>query len=358
MKLIIFCGGSGTRLWPLSRKAFPKQFIQMFDGKSTFQLAIDRIAPAFGIENIIISTTKAYRSYISEQVPELPLTNIIEEPEKRDLAPAVGLNLVHLKKLGYSGPVALLWSDHLMSNVRGFIKSLKTAEKICVKNPKKLVFISEKPRFPNNNLGWIHFGKKDGDGSYQFVGWKYKPEYRICEDMFKSGEWDWNPGYMVEDVDNALSLYETHQPEIYKGLMEIHKAIGTVREAEVTSRVYPKMPKIHHDNAIAEKVKPQDAAVVRSDMGWSDPGTLYALKEALVKHGAENLKMGNVTTMSTTDTMIINEEPGKLVATVGLDGMVVVNTHDVLIVVPKTEILKVTDLVQELTENHKTEKFT
>jgi len=357
MKLIIFCGGSGTRLWPLSRQAFPKQFIKMFNGKSTFQLAIERIAPAFGIENIIISTTRAYRSHITEQLPELPLANIIEEPEKRDLGPAVGLNLIHLKKLGYSGPVALLWADHLMDNVPEFITSLKTAEKICTDDPKKVVLISEKPRFPNNNLGWIHFGEQNPDASYKFIGFKYKPEFAACEEMFESGEWDWNPGYMVYDVDNALGLFKTFVPEVYDSLMQIYEAIGTVREARVISQVYPAIPKIHHDHVIAENLSSSDAVVVRSDMGWSDPGTLYALKEALVKEETKNLEMGIVETLDTSDTLVINEEAGKLVATVGLSGMVVVNTKDVLIVVPKTEILKVTELVNRLAEDAKTKKF-
>ncbi len=345
-------------MWPLSRHTFPKQFIKMFDGKSTFQLAIERIAPAFGLENIIISTTKAYRNYITEQMPELPLGNIIEEPEKRDLGPAVGLNLIHLKKLGYSGPVALLWADHLMDNVPEFINSLKTAEVICTDDPKKVVLISEKPRFPNNNLGWIHFGKKNLGGSYTFVGFKYKPEFTTCEEMFKSGEWDWNPGYMVYDVDHALSLYKTFVPEVYSSLMKIYEAIGTVREASVISEVYPTIPKIHHDHVIPENLSSDDAVVVRSNMGWSDPGTLYALKEALVKKEADNLAMGTVETLDTSDTMIINQEKNKIVTTVGLSGMVIVNTDDVLIVVPKTEILKVTELVNRLASDAKTKKYT
>ncbi len=358
MKLIIFCGGSGTRLWPLSRHSFPKQFIKMFDGKSTFQLAIERVAPVFGIENVIISTTKAYRSYITEQMPQLPITNIIEEPEKRDLGPAVGLNLIHLKKIGYSGPVALLWADHLMDNVDEFINSLKTAEKICTDDPKKVVLISEEPRFPNNNLGWIHFGKKTSSGSHTFVGFKYKPEFAACEEMFASGEWDWNPGYMVYDVDNALSLFETFVPEVYSSLTKIYEAIGTVNEAHVISEVYPAIPKIHHDHVIAENLSSDDAVVVRSNMGWSDPGTLYALKEALVKQESDNLEMGAVSTLTTNDSVVINKEDKKLVATVGLSGMVVVNTPDVLLVVPKTEILKVTDLVNKLAEDTKTKKYT
>ena len=330
----------------------------MFNGKSTFQLAIDRIAPAFGIENIIISTTKQYRRYITDQVPQLPLVNIIEEPEKRDLGPAVGLNLVHLKKLGYSGPVALLWADHLMDNVPQFIKCLKTAEKICVKDSKKVILVSEKPRFPNNSLGWIHFGQKNPGGSYKFVGFKYKPDYAACEKMFESGEWDWNPGYMVYDVDNALGLYKTFVPKMYKDLMKIYDVIGTVRETRVTSEIYSKIPKIHHDHVIPENIHSDDAVVVRSNMGWADPGTLYALKEALVKKESDNLEMGTVTTLDTHDSLVMNEEPNKIVATIGLNGMVVVNTRDVLVVVPKTEILKLSGLVDRLAENPKTEKFT
>jgi mannose-1-phosphate guanylyltransferase len=360
MKLIIFAGGTGTRLWPLSRRALPKQFIRMFNGKSTLELAIDRVAPAFGLENIFVSTNQEYKSFVAEQLPKLPRENIIGEPEKRDLAPAVGLNLIHLKKRGYSGPVALLWADHLMDNEPRFIESLKEAAEICSNDPKKVVFISEKPRFPNNNLGWIHFGKKNADGSYKFVGWKYKPDYDVCENMFESGEWDWNPGYMVEDIDNALDLYEQHAPDIYEKLQVIHDALGTNREASTIAKVYPTMPKIHHDNAIAERINPKDAAVVRCNMGWSDPGTLYALKEALTKHETHNLEMGSgpIKTHDTSDSLVVNEEKGKMVAIVGLSGMVVVNTPDVLIVVPKTEILKVSSLVSTLAEDPKTNKYT
>jgi mannose-1-phosphate guanylyltransferase len=358
MKLIIVAGGTGTRLWPLSRKALPKQFIPMFNGKSTLQLVFARVAPVYGIENILVSTNEAYRKYIIEQLPDLPPRNIIEEPEKRDLGPAVGLNLMHLKKRGYSGPVALLWADHLMDNVPEFIKSLKTAEKICVDDPKKVVLISEQPRFPNNNLGWINFGKQNPGGSYGFVGFKYKPEFATCEKMFASGEWDWNPGYMVYDVDHALGLFKAFAPDVHDGLTKIYEAIGTEHEARVTADVYPTIPKIHHDHVIAEKLSGDDAVVVRSNMGWSDPGTLYALKEALTKIEADNLVTGMTKTIDTTDSLVMNEEPGKLVATVGLSGMVVVNTADVLVIVPKTEILKLSELVNQLAEDPETEKFT
>ena len=330
----------------------------MFDGKSTLQLAIDRLAPTFGLNNIIISTNQGYKKYVAEQLPGLPAANIITEPEKRDVGPAVGLNLMYLKKRGYSGPVALLWSDHLMDNVPRFIESLKTAAKVCTDDPKKVALISEKPRFPNNNLGWIHFGKDNHDGSYGFIGFKYKPEYTACEEMFKSGEWDWNPGYMIVDLDNALSLFKTHTPDIYSGLQTIYDAIDTPDEARVIGEVYPTIPKLHFDYVIAENISPEDAVVVRSDMGWSDPGTLYALKEALVKQEADNFEIGDMIKMlDTSDSLIVNEEHNKIIAAVGLSGMVIINTDDVLLVVPKTEVLRITDMVNGLAEDPKTEKY-
>lgn len=330
----------------------------MFNGKSTLQLAIDRLAPTFGLNNIIISTNQTYKKYVAEQLPGLPAANIICEPEKRDVAPAVGLNLVYLKKRGYSGPVALLWADHLMDNVPQFIKSLQQAEQICQKDPSKVVLISEKPRFPNNNLGWIHFGKKQSGDQYGFIGFKYKPEYKTCEEMFASGEWDWNPGYMIVDVDDALSKFEKYTPDIYKPLMKIHDAIDTPSEAKVIAETYPTIPQLHFDHVIAENIGPEDAIVVRCDMGWSDPGTLYALKEALVKSETANLEIGDlIKTLDTHDSLVVNQEHNKMVAAVGLNGMVVVNTDDALLVVPKSEILKVTDMVNKLVENPETEMF-
>jgi mannose-1-phosphate guanylyltransferase len=122
MKVIVFAGGTGTRLWPLSRRALPKQFIRIFNGKSTLELAIDRLKPAFGIENIIVSTNQEYKDLVAEQIPELPAANIIGEPDRKDLAPAIGFNLIRLKKIGYRGPVAILWADHLMDNARAFYR--------------------------------------------------------------------------------------------------------------------------------------------------------------------------------------------------------------------------------------------
>lgn len=356
MKLIVFAGGTGTRFWPLSRKKQPKHFIKMFKNKSTFQLAVERIEKTFHISNIYISTNQNYIPLVEEQLPHFPVDHIIGEPEKRNVGPAVGYCLVHLRKKGYRGPVAILWADHLVENVDNFIGVLKKGERIVRENPQRLVFIGEPPRYAEPNLGWIHVGKEVEKGQYEFKEWRYKPSLEESMQMFNSKEWYWNPGYFVVDLEFTLCLYRMFVPTIYQLLEDIDEALGTSKEKETIERVYPQMEPFHFDRII-EQIPSRNAVVLPANLGWSDPGTLYAFKEALVESGESNYTRGLTKEWRTTDSLIINEETGKLVATVGLDGMIVINTSEILLVVHKDNVQKVTKLVEELESDRRLEKF-
>jgi len=337
MKLVIFAGGSGTRLWPLSRENSPKQFDKIFGGKSTLELAVERVAPSFGMANIFIQAQEKYKQAIIEQIPGLPRANIIIEPERRNVGPAVCFAMVELKKRDFSGPVAILWADHLMESVAEFIRALKTGEKLIEQNPKRFIFIAEKSRFANNNLGWIKIGEKlgtiDKNDYFILAGFKYRPPIDDCVSMHESENHFWNPGYWITSIDYLLEQYKNLAPEIYR---------------QVINDEYGKTEPLHFDQAIAEKIDFKDALVLTTDMGWSDPGTLYALKEALEVNHGENVIHGKVTHLDTCDSLIYNLEPDKLVATVGLKGMVIVNTPDALIVVPKDEVVKITKLIEQM----------
>ncbi|MFZ2664503.1 MAG: sugar phosphate nucleotidyltransferase, partial [Patescibacteria group bacterium] len=249
---------------------------------------------------------------------------------------------------------AILWADHLVKNEDKFVEVLKKGESLIKKNPNRLIFVGIKPRFANNNFGWIHTGKTIEPGAYKFLEWKYKPEMNKCIEMFKSKEWLWNSGYFIMDLDFALSLYEKLQPVMYKDLQKIEKSIGTKRELNALKKIYPTLEKIHFDNAIAEKISTDQAVVVKADLGeWSDPGTLYALKEALIKKKKDNLVIGNVFSLETKDSLLINEERSKLLTTVGLDGFIIVNTKDVLLVVPKDKVREVSDLIKGIESDSK-----
>lgn len=341
MNIIIFAGGAGTRLWPLSRNNSPKQFGKLKDDQSTLQMALDRVRP-FGLDNIYISTNKNYTHLIEEQVPDVAHHHIFTEPAKRDLAAAVGLTLMRLKHAGESGTVAIIWSDHFMDHPEVFESALREADEILAEDNQQFIFLGETPRFVNHNLGWIHLGNQIDGKRYQFKGWKYRPELDACRDMFKSGEWMWNPGYFVFDIDFCLSLYGQHQPEMYAALEKM------VDDEAYLQDNYDQLPALSFDNAIVEHLAPEQATVLKVALGWSDPGTLYAMKEALVGDGVENYEKGLVLTKNTTDSFIYNEESTKLVTTIGLEGMVVVNTPDAILVCHKDDVPNIKPLLKDI----------
>ncbi|MDP2684567.1 MAG: sugar phosphate nucleotidyltransferase [bacterium] len=343
MKIIIFAGGTGTRLWPLSRKNSPKQFGSILGDKSTLQMVIDRVR-CFGIENVFVSTNEAFVGIVKAQIPELPEKNILSEPAKRDLAAAVGLALLTVRKDGYKGTVAVLWADHLMEREDEFVLALQKGEKLLEENSNRFVFLGERPRYANHNLGWIKLGENVRDDEYNFAEWKYRPELTICEKMFESGEWVWNPGYFIFDIDFVLGLYKKYMPDMYDVLEAMSGNYNLVKEK------YHTLESISFDDAILEKIDVSEAVVLKVNLGWSDPGTLYALKEALEPEMKKNCEQGLVLAHDTKDSFICNEDRDKLVAVIGLEGMVVVNTKEALLVCHKDDVPKVKELLNKIEE--------
>ncbi|MDD5031452.1 MAG: sugar phosphate nucleotidyltransferase [Patescibacteria group bacterium] len=337
MKLIIFAGGIGTRLWPLSRQNSPKQFDKFFSGKSTLELAVARVAPVFGLPNIFIQTVEKYKDIVKQQIPGLPEGNIIIEPARRNLGPAVCLAMMEMEKRGFSGAVAILWSDQLIEKEKDFTSKLELGEKLIKENPGRLIFLAEKPRFANNNLGWMKIGEKageiEGTDFFRFAGWKYRPEIGECNRMYESGEYFWNPGYFITSVEFLLEQYKNLSPQIYEN---------------VKKETYEQAEAIHFDEAILEKVDLSKAVILKTDMGWSDPGTLYALKEALEKSSEANVIQGEVTTLNVRDSLLYNLEKDKIVAVLGMEGVIVVNMPDALIIVPKDEVVNITKLIDKM----------
>ncbi|MCA9936413.1 MAG: NTP transferase domain-containing protein, partial [Anaerolineales bacterium] len=203
MKIVIFAGGSGRRLWPISRQKSPKQFEPIIGNKSTLQLAVDRVSGTYGLQNIFISTNERYTDLIRQQLPGLPPQNVIGEPTRRDLAAAVGLAMSHLARATQSNlddePVAILWGDNYMDHVPNFLRVMATAESLLAAKRASILFIGETPRFANDNLGWIGLGDKLGDingqSYYRFKSLTYRPPLAVCEKMFAEKSHVWNTGY-------------------------------------------------------------------------------------------------------------------------------------------------------------------
>ncbi len=353
MKVLIFAGGSGRRLWPISRQRSPKQFQPIIGDRSTLQLAVERVQGLCGLENIFISTHERYVGLIAQQLPQIAATHLIGEPLRRDLAAAVGLAITHLAHLTQPDEImAILWGDNTMSDEDTFRQALITAEQLVQEKRADILFIGETPRFANANLGWIGLGPRrgqiDGWPYYGFDSLTYRPPLDVCRRMLVEGTHVWNTGYFVTTVGFISDAYRRYQPVMWAGLQEIGAAIGQPEYAETLQRVYPTLPEMSFDDAILTHLPAESALVLHGQMGWSDPGTLYALKEAINPSREANVIKGLVQVYDSTDSLLYNYEGHKLLVAIGLEGMIVVNTEDAILVVHKDQIPLVKKVVNDL----------
>lgn len=352
MKIVMFAGGVGSRLWPLSRKNAPKQFEKIIGEKTMLQITVGKLFPTFGWNDIYISTGVHYADHVGLQLPELPKDHILVEPEMRDVGPAVGLVTSFFEKTDPDEPIALLWgSDHLVREEALFRDVLLAAEKHIQKNPENIVFVGQKPRFPNQNLGYIEFGDSLAtEGEFPLYGFKsflYRPHLSIAERWVKDGKHAWNLGYFVTTPRFLWKLFKEFSPELFKDLEKIQSAHGTKKYEQTLNTIYPKIEKISFDNAVLEKMDPSFGRVISVDLGWSDIGAWEALKEALSDTETQNVTKGEVAVEDCTDTLMYNFTH-QLVVGIDLQDMIVVNTKDVTLICPKTSVPKIKKFVEKL----------
>ncbi len=351
MKAVIFAGGVGTRLWPLSRKKSPKQFEKIIDGKSTLQIAVERLIPKFKYEDIFISTGAEYVGIAAKQIKEIPPQNIIGEPTRKDVGPAVAFAAGYIgKKYGDSEPVFISWSDHLVKNIDKFQKILSVAENQVKSGSSKIVFVGQKPRFPSVNLGYIHFGDTiqtvEGIDIYSFEGFKYRPDKDLAMQYFNDNQHSWNLGYFVTTPKYITRSFKEFLPLVHDLTTKILNHLSEADFDEIFARLYNRMPQINFDHAVLEQIDKDDCSVIVDDIGWSDVGAWEALKEALQEDKEDNITSGRVKLENSKDNLIYNYEEGKLIVGIDLDDILIVNSDDVLLVSKKSSVSKIKNIVE------------
>jgi mannose-1-phosphate guanylyltransferase len=352
MNIVLFAGGVGSRLWPLSRKNAPKQFGKIIGNKTMLQIAVGKLFPLYDWNNLYISTGTHYAEHVIAQLPELSQDHILIEPEMRDVGPAVGLVTALFMHKAPDEPIALLWgSDHLVRDEEAFRTVLSAAEKLIKEDGKRIVFLGQKPRFANQNVGYIEYGeemgKRSGYSVRRFTGFAYRPHLSLAEKWVKDNRHAWNLGYFVTTPRFLWKLFQEFAPELFVKLSEIYDTIGTPRYQKTLARIYPTIEKISFDNAVLEKMNPKYGLVISADLKWSDIGAWEALKEALVGDGDETATRGNVLVEGSKDSLVFNFTK-QLVVGIDMSDLVVVNTADVVLICPKDSVPKIKKLVENL----------
>jgi len=318
---------------------------------STLQLTVQRLTPEFKPEDIFIATGTTYKDIVHKQLPDIPVANIILEPHKKDVGPAVAYAAGYVAKMSNEDePIVILWSDHIVKHQDKFKKILQASAKFVAKHSDKIIFIGQKSRFASENLGWIEYDKvvESGDGVefMSFTGLKYKPEKDVAQKYFTSGNHCWNLGYFVTTPKNLISKFEQFAPQISSHLNVIFRSFGAKNYNEILHKEYDKIPEINFDNSILEQLTEKDAYVVVEDIGWSDVGAWEALKEALEKSKKDTVTLGKVKLENSNDSLIYNYEDGKLIVGIDLDEILVINTKDALLVTKKSSVAKVKSMVE------------
>lgn len=353
MKAVILAGGSGSRLWPISRENKPKQFQKLTSSKTMIQETLDRL-DFLNKKDTYIATNSNYLELVKEQCPNVSEDHIIIEPAVRDTAPCIGLSAIMLEHK-YPGEVlAVIYSDHLIKNKKEFIQKLKVAEKTA-KKENAITILEVKAKFANSNLGYVKIGKMlheiEGCEIYELKKFIEKPDLKTAQTYVDSFKYLWNTGYYVFRTDILLSHYKKFQPEIYQRLMIIKRSLGTKSEHETIQKEYAECPKISIDYGIMEKIPPQSVRIIPADFDWSDVGTFEALYSELSEHPHKNISSGQHLCIDAKGCLIYNETK-QLIACFGMKNTVIVNTKDALLICPKEKSVEIKKLIEIIKKKH------
>lgn len=352
MKYVIRAGGVGSRLWPVSRTQRPKQFHALTSNNTMLQEAVDRVLPLTTPEQIYISTQAACVPLVTEQCPQIPERNIIAEPAHKDTAAAIGLESIIIHHADPDAIVASLGSDHSVRRIPEFHAIMRIAEACVTRYPDTIIPIGVQPTRPDTGYGYIQCGDVretvNGTPLWNVTRFTEKPNEQQAKAFLREGRFLWNANMFVWKVSTILQLYERFLPEMYAQLREIEATLGTPEEQSTIQRIYPQLEQIAVDYAIIEKA--DQIAALSADIGWSDIGDWARLKDELAESESETVVIGADAVQSHTANTLIysNTNPRKLVVTIGLKNVVIVETDDVLLVCDKYHSAEVKEIVEQL----------
>jgi mannose-1-phosphate guanylyltransferase len=349
---VILAGGSGERFWPLSRRHRPKQFLTLDEsGRSLLQATSDRLsALSGGPEQVMVVTGNEYRSQVLEQLPDMPLENLLIEPAARDTAPATLYAALRIAQDQPQAVMGIFPADHRVTDSDAFIAVMNRAIEVAHETGR-LVTVGITPTFPSTGYGYIQQGTERLGGSLQtfdVTRFTEKPDAATAQAFLNTGDYTWNSGMFIWTVQAILKAFEQYQPQLYAELHGAMSSRAAVRE------IFPRLEKISIDYAILEKS--DQVTVIPAEFGWDDLGDWNAL-ERLLKGAGENVTVGRHIGLDTGGAILYTTNGDDLIATIGLDDVVVVRANEVTLVVRKDRTQDIKKVVQQLKEDPDLNRF-
>jgi mannose-1-phosphate guanylyltransferase len=351
----IMAGGIGSRFWPMSRTNYPKQFLDILNtGKTLIQWTYERFATFIPEENIFVITSKEYEAIVKKQLPGIPEENILGEPSRKNTAPCIAYISFKLMQKDPKANLIIAPSDHLILDTKAFNKVCLEAMTFVTKH-NALITLGIEPSNPNTGYGYIQYEQQSvTDNVYKVKTFTEKPNLELAKTFLASGDFLWNAGIFVWQVKNILLAFEKYLPEMYELFAVEKETLNTSDERKALEQIYPQCTNISIDFGIMEKA--DNVYVIPSSFGWSDLGTWASAYDNLSKDGSGNALAGENVIVINSHNCMVHAPHEKLVLLQGLDGYIVVDTPDVLLVCEKDREQEIKEYVGEV-KRKKGEKF-
>jgi mannose-1-phosphate guanylyltransferase len=346
----IMAGGIGSRFWPMSRTSYPKQFLDILNlGSTLIQSTYQRFLKFIPAENIYIVTSEEYVEIVKEQLPNLPLENIVAEPSRKNTAPCVAYISYKLRELNQKGLLICAPADHLILDETAFIKVCLEAFSF-VSEHKALITLGIQPSHPNTGYGYIQYEQQSvSDNIYKIKTFTEKPNLELAKTFIASGDFLWNAGIFVWGVSTIVSAFEQHLPEMAELFEAEKESFNTKKEKKSINKIYPLCTNISIDYGIMEKAK--NVYIIPASFGWSDLGTWNSAHENMEKDYLGNAVAGSdVMVIDARDNMI-HVPNHKLVLLQGMNDYIIVDTEDVLLICKKEKEQQIKEYVAEVKRN-------
>lgn len=352
---VIMAGGIGSRFWPMSRQALPKQFIDILGtGETLLQATYRRVKSIFPPENVLIVTNEDYTKLVAEQLPEIPKENILAEPLRKNTAPCIAYAAYKIRKKNPDAVILVTPADHLVTKEEELVRILNIGIEYAEQNDV-LLTMGIKPTRPDTGYGYIQFSPKAyGNTEIKKVKtFTEKPELDMAQHFMASGEFLWNSGMFIWKLKTFMEVFEKYMPEEFGLFNEAEAQLGSAAEAKVIEDIYQEIHGVSIDIGIMEKA--DNVYVILADFGWSDLGTWGSLYDEL-RHKNPNAVVGKNVMMYDSNNCMVHVPKDKLVVIQGLENCIVAESNGVLLICKLEDEQKIKHLVNEV-RIEKGEKF-